>query len=361
MVSTRGTAAAAAGRAPIRPRGRSASPAPAPRPSYRRPRASAGEPAVALPAVDALTAIRVREVEQRMEQDQRRIDQAETYAIQDREDSRIRLEAESQARITAITARPYAPPVAAAAARGLGMEGYHDDTIELGELTRSPEGMIVKANFPLVPPKQLWRVYKYPNFEYDMADIYKLVAVTATNVVLDEYEAIHTQTGERWVKRRGQLKDYATPAVWSNAFLQWQAIRISATKDVDLFLRTFKFHQHLMRLSECYEWNGVLDLAFHLMNLYHLDCNATWTIPEDERALRCVIKAPRPAIRVPAVAGQLQRAPRAIRQVDPGQPCRNWNSGRCPEPCVGGRRHDICNFKGCTLNHPAYLHHSLAQ
>jgi hypothetical protein len=30
-----------------------------------------------------------------------------------------------------------------------------------------------------------------------MADIYKLVAVTATNVVLDEYEAIYTQTGER--------------------------------------------------------------------------------------------------------------------------------------------------------------------
>jgi hypothetical protein len=81
MVSTRGTAAATGRRAPIRPRGRSASPAPAPRPAHRRPRASAGEPAVALLAVDALMAIRVREVEQRIEQDQRRIDQAETFAI----------------------------------------------------------------------------------------------------------------------------------------------------------------------------------------------------------------------------------------------------------------------------------------
>jgi hypothetical protein len=201
--------------------------------------------------------------------------------------------------------------------------------------------------FPLVPQKQLVHVYKWPNPDYDPSEIYKLSLDSAFDSVDDTFESTMTVSGMVHTKRKGRKEDYKSPTVWSTAFLLWQAIRVTYSKDIDLNLKLHKFHAKIMRLAATYTWDGVLNLAIHLHTVYYNDSEASWTIPDDERDARC-IRRPPPPTKPTAGASSARRLPNI---------CYNWNAGKCPSPCSNSRRHDACSFIGCNEPHQSYLHH----
>jgi len=175
------------------------------------------------------------------------------------------------------------------------------DTSEtLRELISSPAVQKLCALFPTVDQRQLARVYKWPNYEYDASEIYKLKATTAFDAVDDTFESRMTASGKvEYSRKKGSEKDYKTPAIWSAAFLQWMAIRHMYTRDFDLFLRLFRFHDGIMALSRVYSWGGVLDLALVLHRRFYNDLEALWDIPAIDRDSRCHIAPLQPTARTP--------------------------------------------------------------
>jgi hypothetical protein len=96
-----------------------------------------------------------------------------------------------------------------------------DPTEHLRELISSPAVQKLCALFPTVDQRQLARVYKWPNYEYDTSEIYKLKATTAFDAVDDTFESKMTASGKvEYSRKKGSEKDYKTPAIWSAAFLQ---------------------------------------------------------------------------------------------------------------------------------------------
>ena len=128
------------------------------------------------------------------------------------------------------------------------------DTSEtLRELILSPAVQKLYAIFPTIDQRQLTRVYKWPNYEYDASEIYKLKSTTAFDAVDDTFESRMTASGKvEYSRKKGSEKDYKTPAIWSAAFLQWKAIRVMYTRDFDLFLKLFRFYNNIMALARVY-------------------------------------------------------------------------------------------------------------
>jgi hypothetical protein len=107
--------------------------------------------------------------------------------------------------------------------------------------------------FPLALQKQLVRVYKWPNADYNPSEIYKLHLDTAFDSINDTYESVITPTGKVYQKRAGKKEDYSdTIAKWSVAFLLWTAIYVVHSKDIDLYLKFYRFHAKIIQLSKTY-------------------------------------------------------------------------------------------------------------
>jgi hypothetical protein len=258
-------------------------------------RSPAHSPARSLAAEDPIAAARVRQIEQQIR-----------FEAEDREARRAREDAESAARIAAIAPQPaqIATP--------------SDD---LGELSRTPQAQLFFSLFPLVPQKQLVRVYKWPNADYNPSEIFKLLLDSAFDNIDDTYESIMMPTGKVYQKRAGKREDYGdTNAKWSAAFLLWTAIRVVHSKDIDLFLKLHRFHAKIVRLSETYTWDGVLKLAVHLHTVYYNDAEASWLIPDKERDARCIRKLTptnrNPRLQTPHTATTLA-APQTSRSRSP--------------------------------------------
>jgi hypothetical protein len=80
-----------------------------------------------------------------------------------------------------------------------------------------------------------------------------------------------TPVGLVFRRRVGKKENYKTLTVWSTAFLLWSAIRVVHSKDLDLFLKLYRFYTKIRRLSATYVWDGVLNLAIHLHTVYYND------------------------------------------------------------------------------------------
>ena len=104
------------------------------------------------------------------------------FEAEDREARRTREDAESAARIAAMA--PQSAPIP---------QSPQDD---LGELSRTPQAQLFFSLFPLVPQKQLVRVYKWPNADYNPSEIYKLLLDTAFDSIDDTYESVMTSTSK---------------------------------------------------------------------------------------------------------------------------------------------------------------------
>lgn len=118
----------------------------------------APSPARSLATDNPITAARVHQIEQQMR-----------FEAEDRDVRQAREDAESAARIAAIAPQPaqIAPPL--------------DD---LGELSRTTQAQLFFSLFPLVPQKQLVRVYKWPNADYSPSEIYKLLLDSAFDNIM---------------------------------------------------------------------------------------------------------------------------------------------------------------------------------
>jgi hypothetical protein len=232
-------------------------PAPAPAPAPRRPARRRRASNDAEDNAAEIAALELRHLRAQVDIEEQRL----RFQQEDRERRMALDERESQARIDAMTIAPQAVTPA------LGDP--------LGELARSPEVQRFYAMFPLVPQKQLVRVYKWPNPDYDPSEIYKLSLDSAFDSVDDTFESTMTVSGMVHTKRKGRKEDYKSPTVWSTAFLLWQAIRVTYSKDIDLYLKLHKFHAKIMRLAATYAWDGVLSLAIHLYTVYYNDLEAS--------------------------------------------------------------------------------------
>ena len=219
-----------------------------------------------------------------------------------------------------------------------------------GELPQSTEERFFCTLFPTVPPKQLLRVYKWPNPEYDPSEIYKLCIDSGFDEPDDTYESKMTATGLVYTKRRGRKEDYPKPQTWSNAFLLWMTIRIVHSKDVNLLVKLHRFHHRIMRLAATYTWEGVLKLAIAHHTTFYNDPDASWMISSEEVDLRCTkLSQPNPP-RGPSTP----RTPRVLGT----EICKKWNQGLCEAtPCRWGHIHDACNHLGCNEKHQAHLYH----
>ena len=72
----------------------------------------------------------------------------------------------------------------------------------------------------LVLQKQLVQVYKWPNADYNLSEIYKLLLDTAFDNIDDTYKSVMTFTSKVYQKRARKKEDYGdTSAKWSIAFL----------------------------------------------------------------------------------------------------------------------------------------------
>jgi hypothetical protein len=120
-------------------------------------------------------------------------------------------------------------------------------------LSCTPQAQLFFSLFPLVLQKQLARVYKWPNADYNPSEIYKLLLDTVFDTIDDTYESVMIPTGKVYQKRAGKKEDYVdTSAKWSAAFLLWTAIRVVHSKDVDLYLKLYRFHAKIILLSKTY-------------------------------------------------------------------------------------------------------------
>jgi hypothetical protein len=193
-------------------------------------------------------------------------------------------------------------------------------------------------------------VYKWPNYEYDASEIYKLKSTTAFDAVDDTFESRMTASGKvEYSRKKGSEKDYKTPAIWSAAFLQWKAIRVMYTRDFDLFLKLFRFHDNIMALARVYNWGGVLDLALVLHRRFYNDAEALWDIPAIDRDSRCHVTPPQPTARASLPLRQLASS-LSSRQPPSETVCFAWNKGGYTEPYASGRQHR-CRRRDCSEPH----------
>ena len=183
----------------------------------------------------AIAALEMRRLQAQVELEEERV----LFQREDRERRITQDERESQARINAL----------ATTSSNTTSTAPGDP---LGELSRSPEVQRFCALFPLVPQKQLVRVYKWPNADYDPSEIYKLCQDSAFDSIDDTFESTMTLHGLVHTKRKGRKEDYKTPTSWSTAFSLWTAIRVTYSKDLDLYLKLFKFHAKIIRLAGTY-------------------------------------------------------------------------------------------------------------
>jgi hypothetical protein len=174
-------------------------------------------------------------------------------------------------------------------------------------LILSLEFISFSNKFPAVPEKQLVRVFKWPNRDYEAAEIYKLTISDSFDAKDDRYEQTLVNGSMTIHKKRGGKENYTSLSIWSPAFLQYSLIRLVAGRDIELHHKQQSFHQRIARLEKIYAWDGVLSLAMHLHQLYINDPAGSWSIPAEEIDARCVNKSftsPPTGSRAPSLVGR---------------------------------------------------------
>src|SRR5271167_2483991 len=104
-------------------------------------------------------------------------------------------------------------------------------------------------------------------------------------------------------------------------------------KDIDLSIKTWSFHLKIIRFAEIYKWiaplGGVLGLAIYLHNVYSVNSDASWLIPDNKRDIQCPLKAPAALL---APRGRPQGLKSAFKP--PGETiCCSFQSGKCLTLC----------------------------
>ena len=101
-------------------------------------------------------------------------------------------------------------------------------------LILSLEFISFSNKFPTVPEKQLIRVFKWPNRDYKVSEIYKLTISDAFDAKDDRYEQTLINGSMTIHKKRGGRENYTLISTWSPAFLQYSLIRLVAGRDIEL-------------------------------------------------------------------------------------------------------------------------------
>lgn len=125
------------------------------------------------PADDPVALARVRQIEQQMQ-----------FEAEDREARRACENAESAAWIAAMALQ---------SASILLTVTPQDDQ---GQLSCTPQAQLFFSLFLLVLQKQLVRIYKGPNADYNLFEIYKLLFDTAFDSIDDTYESVMIPTSK---------------------------------------------------------------------------------------------------------------------------------------------------------------------
>jgi len=208
------------------------------------------------------------------------------------------------------------------------------------------------SKFPAIPEKQLVRVFKWPNRDYEACEIYKLLISNIFDAKDDRYEGTLVGGTVTYLRKRGDRRDYPSIATWSPAFLQYSLIRLVANQNIELHLKQQNFHAKIVRLERIYAWDGVLGLALYLHQSYINDPAASWAIPTEETDARCVKKS----IGTSSPSTNRTSSPRRVSQAAATSICRQYNSGKCESPCSWGRLHQ-CDREGCTGAHMSSSFH----
>jgi hypothetical protein len=75
------------------------------------------------------------------------------------------------------------------------------------------------SKFPAIPEKQLVRVFKWPNRDYEACEIYKLLISNIFDAKDDRYEGTLVGGTVTYLRKRGDRRDYPSIVTWSPAFL----------------------------------------------------------------------------------------------------------------------------------------------
>jgi hypothetical protein len=142
-------------------------------------------------------------------------------------------------------------------------------------LLQSPVFVEFATKFPTVPEKQLVRVFKWPNRDFEAWEICKLTISNVFNVKDDRYEGTLIDGTVTYLKKKGSQKDYLTIATWSPAFLLYSLIRLVANQNIEIHLKQQNFYSKIVRLERIYTWARVLDLALLLHQRYISDPTAS--------------------------------------------------------------------------------------
>jgi hypothetical protein len=86
-------------------------------------------------------------------------------------------------------------------------------------LVQSLEYVAFSNKFPRVPKKQLARLFKWPNREYDASEIYKLSISNMFDEKDNNFESKLVDRVMVFNKKRGTRDNYASITIWSTAFL----------------------------------------------------------------------------------------------------------------------------------------------
>ena len=70
-----------------------------------------------------------------------------------------------------------------------------------------------------MPEKQLVRVFKWPNRDFEACEIYKLIISDAFGAKDDRYDGTLIDGTVTYQRKRGGRSDYPSIATWSLAFL----------------------------------------------------------------------------------------------------------------------------------------------
>jgi len=104
-------------------------------------------------------------------------------------------------------------------------------------LLQSPVFVEFATKFPTVPEKQLVRVFKWPNRDFEAWEIYKLTISNVFDVKDDRYEGTLIDGTVIYLKKKGSQKDYPTIATWSPAFLLYSLIKLVANQNIEIHLK----------------------------------------------------------------------------------------------------------------------------
>jgi hypothetical protein len=103
-----------------------------------------------------------------------------------------------------------------------------------------------------VPEKQLVRVFKWPNRDFEACEIYKLIISDAFGAKDDRYDGTLIDGTVTYQRKRGGRSDYPSIATWSPAFLQYSLIRLVASQNIELHYKHQTFHAKIVRLEKIY-------------------------------------------------------------------------------------------------------------